>query len=70
MIANAKIEKTTTYTLTKQQIIDILLAEVGKSVGGMAKVKFECNGGTDPYDTRVYTPMDVYSATITITEKS
>lgn len=73
MIANTTVEKTTTYTLTKQQIIDILLKEAGvqaNTKGQFVKVKFECTGGQDPYDDRCYNPMDVYNATITVTEKS
>lgn len=75
MIANTKVEKTTTYTLTKQQIVDILLKEASlgaPEVGSQrsVKVKFECTGGQDPYDQYSYTPMDVYSATINVTEKT
>jgi hypothetical protein len=70
MIANATVEKTTTYKLTKQQIIDILKAEAGadRFAGGMVNVKFECTGGDDTYGG--YSPMDLYGATITVTEKS
>lgn len=73
MIANATVEKTTTYNLTKQQIIDILLAECGvdRLASNMVKITFECTGGYSGYDDdRCYTPQDLYSAKIVVTEKT
>jgi hypothetical protein len=72
MIANATVEKTTTYNLTKQQVIDILLKEVGvdRLAGSMVKITFECTGGYDGYENSSYNPMDLYSAKIVITEKT
>lgn len=70
MLKTATVEKTTTYKLTKQDIVDILKKEAGLEGMKGVTVTFGCSGGLDPYDDRSYTPMDLYSATITFIERS
>jgi hypothetical protein len=70
MIKTGTVEKTTKYSLSKTQIEDILLKEAGLARGPGVSIKFDCTGGQDPYEDRYYTPMDLYSATITVVEKS
>lgn len=68
MIKSATVETTTKYHLSKKDIEDILLKEAGLTRGRGVSFKWECTGGQDPYDDRCYTPMDVYSVTMTVTE--
>jgi hypothetical protein len=71
MLTTASVEKTTTYKLTKADLVKLILQEAGVDAStGTVSVVFNCTGGDDVYNPGVWTPMDVTSATITVREKS
>jgi hypothetical protein len=71
MLKTATVEKTTTYKLTKDDLVKLILQEAGiDPTVGTVSVIFNCTGGEDHYNPGVWTPMDVTSATITVREKS
>lgn len=72
MIPNCEVETTKTFKLTKKDIEGILIEQCGLTGVAGVTVKFECSGGPSGYDDDRYNynPMDLYSATITVKNRT
>lgn len=65
---SADVKKETTYSLTKQQLVDMILEKVPKPNGATIQINFSCSGGDDGYGG--WSAMDVSSVKVTVTERS
>jgi hypothetical protein len=64
----ADVKKETSYTITKDQLKELIKNQIEVPVGASLSIVFECCGGDDGYGG--YSPMDLYSVKVTVTERS
>jgi hypothetical protein len=64
----ADVKKETSYTITKDQLKELIKGQIDIPAGASVGIAFECVGGDDGYGG--YSPMDLYSVKVTVTERS